>query len=236
MTSSTYLQTVPSVAKSSKAATTNLDSATVKPKTTPASSQVATAATSAPPGGEGTTLKLGGIVSKMAVIASGFSKPQEIIDFKNAKADALRRLDAVIMNKAERQDVIGFAKSLLKAMKLLNVVVVKHGERRDTAVFAQAMLSGLKRLDDIFKKGTKQQVVSYAKTMIDAIKMYDVEANPNSGAAMTSSTTTTTEPTTITTDTTTTDVPEEPPPTTTEEYEMEATTVNYYYDYYSGGQ
>ena len=183
---------------------------------------------------QGTTNELGAMVSKMAVIADGFSKPQEIIDFQNAKEDALQKLDAVIMNKAERQDVINFAKSLLNAMKLLNVVVAKHGERRDTAVFAQAMLSGLKRLDDIFKKGTKQQVVNYAKTMVDAIKLYDVEADPNSGAAKTPSPTqtTTTATTTAQPDTTTTDVPEEPP-TTTEEYEMEDYTTP---DYYTGGQ
>ena len=231
---STNVQTVPSARKSNRASTrsTRLSTAKVIKATTPPPPPVTTLSPT-----PGTTLKLGGIVSKMAAIASGISKPQEIRDFQNAKADALQRLHAVITNKAERKDVIGFAKSLLKAMKLLNVVVVKHGERRDTAVFAQAMLSGLKRLDDIFKKGTKEQVVNYAKTMVDAIKLYDVEANPNNGG--TAATKTTTESTTVTTegtDTTTADVTEEPAQTTTEEVEMEATTANYYDYYYGAGQ
>lgn len=182
------------------------------------------------------------MVSKMAVIADGISKPQEIINFETAKADALRKLDAVIINNAERQDVVNFAKSLLNAMKTLNTVVVKHGERRDISVFAQSMLSGLKKLDEIFKTGNKQQVVEFGKSLVDIIKQFHIESEAQLRVEETTlrTTLTTTETTTTLPETTTVDIPEEISefPTTTEEYEMEdfMTTTPYYHDFYIGGQ
>lgn len=153
--------------------------------------------------------------------SSDTENSQAIGNFENARTDAMQKLTAVITNNAEKIDVVNFAKALLNTMKTLNVLVVKYGENRETANFAQSMLFGMRKLDEIYKTGIKQDVVTFARLLVDTIKQFNVA----SVAPIMKETTPTPTPTTSEATTeipTTTDIPAEyDPPTTTEEYEYE---------------